>query len=167
MKSPQEGLTDFIICLKDPSLPDQITPIGKIGIYSPLPSNEIGFLITRAHWHKGLAYEALSNMLEYLFNLKRPGSSELDESASAPDIDGEAHPASPAETYTTLSKEELKSEWQYPSITADTDPRNSASIKLLKKIGFVESGYMERSMQVGADDGEWTDSLYLRLEREV
>lgn len=166
--SPQNGLTDFIICLKDPSAPHAApAPIGKIGIFSPTPSNEIGFLLSRPHWHKGLAYEALAHMLAYLFNLRSPATPQIDASASDVHTAIEARPSSAAEQYTTLTAEESRSKWWYPSITADTDPRNSASINLLKKAGFVESGYLERSMQIGGEGGEWVDSLYLKLERDV
>jgi [ribosomal protein S5]-alanine N-acetyltransferase len=58
-KSPQNGVTDFIICLK----PD-LTPIGKIGVWQ---DQEIGFLVSRKHWRKGLAKEALDAILPYLF----------------------------------------------------------------------------------------------------
>jgi len=165
--STQNGITDFVICLREPLSSGTSVPIGKIGIYAAPPSNEIGFLISRAHWHRGLAYEALSHMLEYLFNLKSLITPQLDASAPETHIEAEAHPASQAESYTNLTEVETRSDWQYPSITADTDPRNSASVGLLKKAGFAESGYLERSMQIGEDDGEWVDSLYLRMEREV
>jgi [ribosomal protein S5]-alanine N-acetyltransferase len=50
------------------------------------------------------------------------------------------------------------------SLTADVDPRNAASLRLLKARGFVETGFKA---------GNWTthigvcDSLYLRLDREA
>jgi len=46
------------------------------------------------------------------------------------------------------------------ALTADTDPRNSASIRLLQRHGFVESGRAVRTWLVG---GEWCDSIYWRL----
>ena len=46
-------------------------------------------------------------------------------------------------------------------LTADTDPRNLASIKLLQRHGFVETGRAERTWLIG---GEWFDSIYWRLE---
>ena len=48
-------------------------------------------------------------------------------------------------------------------LTADTDPRNKASIGLLKKCGFAEDGYKEKTFEIG---GEWVDSQYLRLTKE-
>ena len=48
-------------------------------------------------------------------------------------------------------------------LTADVDPRNRASLALLKRIGFAETGRAERSWHIG---GEWSDSIYLRLDRQ-
>ena len=45
-------------------------------------------------------------------------------------------------------------------ITADTDPRNMASIRLLQKHGFAETGRAARTWHIG---GEWFDSVYWRL----
>ncbi len=47
-------------------------------------------------------------------------------------------------------------------ITADVDPRNLASLRLLDKLGFIETGRAERTFLVG---GEWCDSIYLKLPR--
>ena len=113
--SPGNGVTDFIICLR-PSL----TPIGKIGVWQ---GDEIGFLLAREYWGKGLAKEALERIMVHLFEKR-----------------------------------------QFELLTADTDPRNAASIGLLKKMGFEEYAFKERSFQIGE---EWVDSLYLKLERET
>lgn len=48
------------------------------------------------------------------------------------------------------------------AITADVDPRNAASLTLLRKLGFVETGRAERTFLVG---DEWCDSIYLALSR--
>lgn len=45
-------------------------------------------------------------------------------------------------------------------LTADTDPRNSASIRLLQRHGFVETSRASRTWLIG---GEWFDSIYWRL----
>lgn len=45
-------------------------------------------------------------------------------------------------------------------LTADTDPRNQASIRLLQRHGFRETGGAERTWLIG---GEWFDSIYWRL----
>ena len=47
-------------------------------------------------------------------------------------------------------------------ITADVDPANAASIRLLEKLGFRRSGFAERTWHIG---GEWKDSAYYALSR--
>ncbi len=49
-----------------------------------------------------------------------------------------------------------------PTFTADIDPRNTASIRLLEGLGFVRTGFAERTWNVG---GVWCDSLYYALDR--
>ena len=44
-------------------------------------------------------------------------------------------------------------------LTADTDPRNTTSIRLLERHGFVETGRAEKTWMIG---GEWFDSIYWR-----
>ena len=46
-------------------------------------------------------------------------------------------------------------------ITADTDPRNVSSIRLLQRAGFQEAGREARTFFIG---GEWFDSIYWRLD---
>ena len=45
-------------------------------------------------------------------------------------------------------------------LTADTDPRNMASIRLLQRHGFVETRRASRTWLIG---GEWFNSIYWRL----
>ena len=47
-------------------------------------------------------------------------------------------------------------------LTADSDPRNAPSIKLLTDAGFAETGRATRTWLVG---DEWCDSVYFRLDR--
>ena len=47
-------------------------------------------------------------------------------------------------------------------LTADVDPRNSASLRTLAKLGFAETGRAERTFLLG---DEWCDSIYLALPR--
>jgi len=47
-------------------------------------------------------------------------------------------------------------------LTADVDPRNAASLRVLSKLGFVETGRAERTFRLGE---EWCDSIYLALPR--
>ncbi len=46
-------------------------------------------------------------------------------------------------------------------VVADVDPRNAASLGLLARLGFHETGRAQRTWQVG---GEWCDSVYLKLD---
>jgi ribosomal-protein-alanine N-acetyltransferase len=45
-------------------------------------------------------------------------------------------------------------------IAADVDPRNAASIGLLNRLGFVQTGEAKATAKVG---DEWVDSLYFEL----
>ena len=45
-------------------------------------------------------------------------------------------------------------------IAADVDPRNAASIGLLTRLGFVQTGEAKATVKVGE---EWADSLYFEL----
>jgi [ribosomal protein S5]-alanine N-acetyltransferase len=111
--SDHNGTMDFIICLQEST-----KAIGKIGVWQDF---EIGFLLAREHWRKGLGYEALQGILPHLFDI--------------------------------MNLEYL---------TADIDPRNTASEALLKKVGFRDEGYKQQSMKIG---GEWVDSKYLKLRK--
>jgi RimJ/RimL family protein N-acetyltransferase len=46
-------------------------------------------------------------------------------------------------------------------LTADTDPRNAASIRLLQRHGFRETGRAARTWLIG---GQWFDSIYWRRD---
>ncbi len=52
----------------------------------------------------------------------------------------------------------------YPieAITADVDPRNTASLKLLQRLGFTVTGAAENTFLLG---DEWCHSVYLALPR--
>lgn len=45
-------------------------------------------------------------------------------------------------------------------VTADVDPENTASIRLLERLGFTCTGSAKRTWNIG---GEWKDSLYYAL----
>ncbi len=47
-------------------------------------------------------------------------------------------------------------------LRADVDPRNAASLRLLARLGFRETGRARRTIRVGDD---WCDSVYLELPR--
>lgn len=48
------------------------------------------------------------------------------------------------------------------AIEADVDPRNTASLRVLGKLGFIETGRAQRTVQLGE---EWCDSVYLRRDK--
>ena len=48
------------------------------------------------------------------------------------------------------------------TLTADVDPDNAASIRLLERLGFVRTGFGERTWNVG---GVWKDSFFYALSR--
>lgn len=48
------------------------------------------------------------------------------------------------------------------ALTADVDPRNERSLRLLEGLGFERTGYAERTFLVGE---EWCDSVFLGLRR--
>lgn len=50
------------------------------------------------------------------------------------------------------------------AILADVDPRNEASLRLLAKLGFVETRRAAATILVGE---EWCDSVYLELTRRA
>jgi len=47
-------------------------------------------------------------------------------------------------------------------LRADVDPRNIASLRVLTRLGFTETGRAERTFLLGE---EWCDSIYLALPR--
>jgi RimJ/RimL family protein N-acetyltransferase len=47
-------------------------------------------------------------------------------------------------------------------VTADVDPGNLASLRLLNKLGFQITGQAQKTFQI---DGAWKDSVYLALSR--
>jgi [ribosomal protein S5]-alanine N-acetyltransferase len=49
-----------------------------------------------------------------------------------------------------------------PALTADVDPLNQGSLKVLAKLGFIETHRAERTFNLG---GVWADSVYLALPR--
>ncbi|WP_295524900.1 GNAT family N-acetyltransferase [Novosphingobium sp. Chol11] len=50
-----------------------------------------------------------------------------------------------------------------PRLTADVDPRNDASIRLLERLGFCETHRATKTILVGE---QWCDSVYFALDRE-
>jgi len=52
----------------------------------------------------------------------------------------------------------------FDALLADVDPRNAASLRLLAKLGFTETGRVQATVLVG---DTWCDSVYLKLRREA
>jgi RimJ/RimL family protein N-acetyltransferase len=100
--------------------------IGTVSLYAlerQCERAEIGYLLGREHWGKGLASEAVSLVIDLAFgplNLRR--------------------------------------------LEADIDPRNTASARLLERLGFENEGFLRERWKVG---GEISDTaLYGLLKRD-
>lgn len=52
----------------------------------------------------------------------------------------------------------------HPMATADVDPANAASTRLLEKLGFRRTGFAENTWNVG---GVWKDSVFYALSRDA
>lgn len=77
----------------------------------------------------------------------------------APDLWGRglAH-----EAMTAVTAHLFASHPPLPALTAEVDPRNAASLRLLARLGFRETHRAERTLLWGE---EWCDSVYLALPR--
>ncbi|KAL8706253.1 MAG: hypothetical protein Q9201_000690 [Fulgogasparrea decipioides] len=117
--SKWNGLCDFVIEHTPPSAAPKV--IGKLGLWD---GHEIGFMLGRPFWVKGLMTEAMSSFLPGLWD-----------------------------------NEEMK---DTKEIVADVYPRNAACIGLLKKFGFRETGYRDKTYETHPG---WCHSLDLKLER--
>lgn len=69
---------------------------------------------------------------------------------------GLAHEALAAVIDRVFAKQDFK------TLVADVDPANSASIRLLERLGFRQRGSARATQKVG---DQWADSLYYRLDR--
>lgn len=137
------GYLDFIVCLLHPdptklSGPPNHQPlvIGQAGVYD---GKEIGFIFNKKYWGKGYAKETLEAIIKHYWacmEKKKVGGT----------------------TRTTRSSKNMN------TIRADVDPRNEASLKLLKKFGFVEVGCKKNTFQTHLG---WCDSVYLELHMEA
>jgi len=50
----------------------------------------------------------------------------------------------------------------FSEIRADVDPDNTASLRVLERVGFRRTGFAEKTFEIG---GKWFDSVYLSLRR--
>lgn len=111
IEGPGHGTADFLI-------EHDGVVIGKAGGWM-LP--EVGYILARSHWGRGLGQEAMRALIAHIF--------------ATHDI---------------------------PALTADVDPRNAASLRLMERLGFRETHRAERTWHIG---GEYCDSVYFRLDR--
>jgi RimJ/RimL family protein N-acetyltransferase len=58
--------------------------------------------------------------------------------------------------------EHVFAHYDVEALTADIDPDNAASIRVMEKLGFRISGRASRTWNIG---GKWHDSVYLELRR--
>jgi RimJ/RimL family protein N-acetyltransferase len=93
--------------------------IGKAGFWK---APDIGYILHPDHWGQGLAREAVTAVLDRLFDMT-----------------------------------------DHEAATADVDPDNAASIRLLESLGFRRTGFAERTWNVG---GEWKDSYFYALSHK-
>lgn len=113
--------------------------LGKVCLQwsSRVSPPELGILIFPAHWRKGVAKQAVRTILAEAF----------DEHAKHHAVDA----ADSGCVHAPLE------------VLADVDPRNAASLGLLRSFGFVVDRVEERTFQLGE---EWVDSVYLRVNEE-
>jgi RimJ/RimL family protein N-acetyltransferase len=50
----------------------------------------------------------------------------------------------------------------FDEIRADVDPDNAPSLRVLERLGFIRTGFAEKTIEIG---GRWFDSVYLTLAR--
>jgi ribosomal-protein-alanine N-acetyltransferase len=56
----------------------------------------------------------------------------------------------------------LDGDYRIEHVTADVDPRNIASLRLLEKLGFHKTGEAKNTFETHLG---WCDSVYLRIDR--
>lgn len=87
-------------------------------------------------------------------------------STRLPDIGYILHPDHWGHGYATEALQTLIpyiwSHTDHPALTADIDPNNAASYRVLTKCGFTQTGTASRTYCLG---GKWADSVYLALAR--
>ncbi|KAF8885096.1 acetyltransferase [Gymnopilus junonius] len=88
IKSPCNGVLDFVVCLPDASSTgissggsDECCaiPIGKAGIWN---GQEIGFILSSEYWGKGYAFEALDAIIKQFW-----ATNEREEATIKADVD--------------------------------------------------------------------------------
>lgn len=166
--SPCNGILDFLLVLRSSE-----TVIGKAGIWCSDPANpEIGFMLAREYWGKGLMAEALGAWLHYLWSeacetlvagehRDAPGDSD---GGDLEGVDGEKDVGSnkSVEDGRRRGGIERYKGARVERVVADADPRNEACLGVMRKFGFRETGRAERTYETHLG---WCDSVYFELER--
>jgi RimJ/RimL family protein N-acetyltransferase len=120
--------------------------LGKVCLLTRADGDrELGVLVLPKHWRRGIARLAVSVMIGEAFSRPLPEDEKISASSSTPNA--------------TTSAVQTRPHW----IHADVDPRNEASLALLRSLGFVQFDSAHRTFQLGA---EWVDSAFLRVNKE-
>lgn len=106
---------------------------------------ELGVLVLPKHWRRGTARLAASVIIGEAFSRPLAEDEKISASSSTPNA--------------TTSAVQTRPHW----ILADVDPRNKASLALLRSLGFVQFDSAQRTFQLG---DEWVDSAFLRVNKE-
>ncbi|KAL9610931.1 MAG: hypothetical protein Q9167_004409 [Letrouitia subvulpina] len=137
------GSRDFVIELRQTDQQGgKGKVIGKAGLWD---GREIGFLLSRSYWQRGIMSEVLATFLPYIWTATTSRAS-----------------IEPITATGRVEEKDMEATMVLDDIFADVDPRNNASIGILKKFGFVETGRKERTY---ATHLGWCDSIYLSLKR--
>lgn len=137
------GSRDFVIELRQTDQQgEKGKVIGKAGLWD---GREIGFLLSRSYWHQGFMSEAFAAFLPHIWTTTSSKASMGSFTATG-----------------NVEEKDVEATMVLDDIFADVDPRNDASIGILKKFGFVETG---RKARTYATHLGWCDSVYLSLKR--
>ena len=168
IESPCNGILDFLLVLRSSE-----TVIGKAGIWCSDPTNpEIGFMLAREYWGKGLMAEALGAWLQYLWS-EACETLVAGEQTDALDDSGGGALEGDEGGIDAGSKDSVKDGRRRGGIdrykgarvervVADADPRNEACLGVMRRFGFKETGRAEKTYETHLG---WCDSVYFELER--
>lgn len=118
--------------------------LGKVCLQARADGDQdIGVLVLPKYWRKGVARQAATIIMNEAFSRPPP-----DEQLSA---------SNPLATQAAVGG--TRPHW----IHADVDPRNQASLALLRSLGFVQFDSAQCTFQLG---DEWVDSVYLRVNKQ-
>lgn len=120
--------------------------LGKVCLQARADGDrELGVLVLPKHWRRGVARLAASVIIGEAFSRPLAEDEKISASSSTPS--------------TANSAVQTRPHW----VHADVDPRNKASLALLRSLGFVQFDSAQRTFQLG---DEWVDSAFLRVNKE-